>query len=187
MNGSSAPRWDDILETKPVHSGGNQTPLIMFPNQKSRGTALTYPPIKKLTGSERDDFLTDLINATLPLMSNISSQTLGALRGILNDWESIIMQKGNLLKFDTISQGDDTLVLNVPIEVVPMFEDGEYFLSIPELNIYISAPNLEDAVDELKSDMIWLWREYVAIQDQDFSLDAKQLRDKLLNLVKEVR
>lgn len=117
----------------------------------------------------------------------IVSQTLGVLRGTLNEWESKIMQKENLLKFNTISQGDITLVLNAPLEVKPSFEDGEYSLSIPELNIYISAPTLGDAGDELQSDIIWLWREYVDVQDEEITLDAQQLREKLQNLVKEVR
>ena len=117
----------------------------------------------------------------------IASQTLGVLRWTLYDWESKIMQKENLIKFDTIYQGDITLILNVPLEVEPFIEDGEYILSIPELNIYVSAPTLGEAEDELQSDIIWLWREYVDAQNEDFTSDAEELREKLQKLVKGVR
>ena len=127
------------------------------------------------------------LDTTIVEQLMIESQTLEVLRGAFNGWESIIMQKENLLKFNTISQGDLTLVLNDPLEVEPSFEDGEYFLRIPEFNIYISAPTLGEASDELQSDIIWLWREYVDEQDEDFTFDAKQLRERLQSLVKEVR
>lgn len=81
-----------------------------------------------------------------------------------------------------------TLIFKDIIELYPSFNESscEYEIEIPEINLFVSGITREEMVATLKEDLIWLWQEYVIDTHDPFSDDAKQLRNKLKQLIEEV-
>ena len=56
---------------------------------------------------------------------------------------------------------------------------------LPSLNIIASGATREDAVQELASDLIWLWKEYALAPCDELSQDAKELAERLRGMIEE--
>ncbi|MEN3004725.1 hypothetical protein [Dehalobacterium formicoaceticum] len=95
------------------------------------------------------------------------------------------MGRTNSIKFDVIKGSGLKLILSKRIELKTIFDNGEYVLENPELNIFLSAATLEEIKEEFESDFIFLWKEYAESDDKDMTLDAIDLKHLLTSLVKE--
>ncbi len=67
--------------------------------------------------------------------------------------------------------------------IQPTFEDGQVVFELPSLNIIASGATREEAVEELASDLIWLWKEYALAPCDELSQDAKELAERLHGMI----
>lgn len=72
-----------------------------------------------------------------------------------------------------------TLQAVKPIDIVPIFKNGEVVLEMPEFSIIAAGPTEEDALKALQDDLAWLWLEYACTPDDQLSKDARELKRRL--------
>lgn len=89
------------------------------------------------------------------------------------------------IRLKTVESPEGTLIFRKSKDVVPAFESQQVMIEIPELNIVASGATRDEAVRELYSDLIWLWKEYGLAKDEDLSSDARELKQLLLEMVEE--
>ena len=88
-----------------------------------------------------------------------------------------------LLKLIDTAEG--RLAFKQAESIQPTFEDGQVVFELPSLNIIASGATREDAVEELASDLIWLWKEYALAPCDELSQDAKELAERLRGMIEE--
>lgn len=91
------------------------------------------------------------------------------------------------VRFTQIYHDGVKLLLKDPIEITPLFENQEVMFELSELNIVSSGVTRDEAVMELQSDIVWLWKEYVQEDDASFSSDAIDLKKLLNDMITEVQ
>ncbi|WP_018086945.1 hypothetical protein [Desulfurispora thermophila] len=89
------------------------------------------------------------------------------------------------ISFSRIASDGIELVLKKPIEVIPELNEQEVIIEFQELNIISSGETVDEAVMELQSDIVWLWKEYAKEEDDALSVDAIKLKYLLLDMVAE--
>lgn len=74
--------------------------------------------------------------------------------------------------------------LKESILVDTVFENEQYIVSNEDFGLLAVAPSLKLAVEEIQDELAVLWAEYVNAEEQGLTEGAKQLRRKLIELVK---
>lgn len=89
------------------------------------------------------------------------------------------------LLLQSVDTAEGRLVLKQAESIQPTFEDGRVVFELPILNIIASGATREEAVEELASDFIWLWKEYALAPCEELSQDANELAEYLRGMVEE--
>jgi hypothetical protein len=90
------------------------------------------------------------------------------------------------VKISRIISDGLVLELNKPLIIEPVFEDQEVVLNYDELNIISVGQDREESIKDFEDDFIWLWREYVMVEDNNLSVDAITLKQLLQDMVGRV-
>lgn len=88
------------------------------------------------------------------------------------------------VRLSRIATEAGTIELNKAIVIEPVFEDQEVVLYYDDLNIIATGEDREEAIRDFEDDFVWLWREYVLVEDHILSEDAKNLKRYLQQLVR---
>ncbi|WP_161484977.1 hypothetical protein [Neomoorella mulderi] len=72
-----------------------------------------------------------------------------------------------------------------PVEVVPIFENQEVIIEMPQFGIIATGATKEEAIEALQDDLAWLWLEHACAPDDQLSEDARSLKRELKELFKE--
>ena len=75
------------------------------------------------------------------------------------------------------------ITLSKPIKVNIEKENGEYISSIENLNLFTYGENLKDVIDELKSDLFYVYKR-LFIENLEVGGNAKETKKELLNYLK---
>ena len=156
----------------------------------NRRAGLYYDPARRVlefnyrSGHER--FLKNSLGHNIHVVGLIELQPDGEPKRIINVSELTVMNL-DTVRIDKVETKDGYLVLEQPIELTPQFDGREILLEIPDLHLYSSGPTREQAIEELASDFIWLWKEYALVDDSQLSKDAIELKRRLKSMVKEAR
>ena len=89
------------------------------------------------------------------------------------------------LLLESVDTAEGRLVLKRAESIQPSFEDGQVVFELPSLNIIASGATREEAVEELASDLVWLWEEYALAPRDRLSQDAKELAERLRGMIEE--
>lgn len=107
---------------------------------------------------------------------------------VKQEGEDIMVNEIDLspLRLKIIQSQDITLNLKEYLELKPIFDNKEVVFDMPNLNIIASASTRDEAIMELQSDMVWLWKEYAEEDDNTLSEDAIELKRRLIDMVSEI-
>lgn len=94
------------------------------------------------------------------------------------------MAKSQRISYKVLSAGNTVLELCRPFVLEPQYKEKEVVLEYPAFHIIASGASREEAMAVFEEDFIWLWKEYALANDSELSLDAQQLKQELLSLVK---
>lgn len=75
------------------------------------------------------------------------------------------------------------ITLSKPIKVNIEKENGEYISSIENLNLFTYGENLKEVIDELKSDLFYVYKR-LFIENLEVGGNAKETKKELLNYLK---
>lgn len=89
------------------------------------------------------------------------------------------------LQLAQVSTPKVTLQAIRPMEVVPIFENQEVIIEMPQFGIIATGATREEAIEALQDDLAWLWLEYACAPDDQLSADARNLKNELKELFKE--
>jgi hypothetical protein len=87
--------------------------------------------------------------------------------------------------FSFINNDSINLILVEPLILQPIFDGQEVLLELPEFNIIAEGATRNDAVKSFEDDLVWLWKEYALASDEELSGDARELKGRLLKMVKQ--
>ena len=87
------------------------------------------------------------------------------------------------VRLSRIAAEAGTIEFNDAIVIEPVFENGEIVLYYGDLNIIAAGEDREEAIRDFEDDFVWLWREYVMVDDEILSEDAINLKRYLQELV----
>ena len=91
------------------------------------------------------------------------------------------------LVLKSVESPDGTLVFKQARSIEPSYEDEQVVFEVPDLHIIASGNTRENAVEQLFSDLVWLWKEYVLSPHEELSQDAADLASCLRSMVEEAR
>lgn len=80
------------------------------------------------------------------------------------------------------------LIFRQTLRLTPYMDEETSQLFIvedPEIALYAFAYNRDELIYEINEQITMMWEEYVEAEPQDLALDARQLREKLRNKIKE--
>ena len=75
------------------------------------------------------------------------------------------------------------ITLSKPIKVNIEKENGEYISSIENLNLFTYGENLKEVIDELKSDLFYVYKR-LFIENLEVGGNEKETKKELLNYLK---
>jgi hypothetical protein len=87
-----------------------------------------------------------------------------------------------------IDYGKKKLHFKQGLILTPALDDTEqlYTINYPELGLELFAYTRQEITNDAKADIVFLWDEYAKADDDSLTLDAKELKLKLINAVEEV-
>ncbi|NLG32530.1 MAG: hypothetical protein GX550_03325 [Syntrophomonadaceae bacterium] len=88
------------------------------------------------------------------------------------------------VRLSRIATEAGSIELKKAIVIQPVFENQEIVLNYEDLNIIAVGEDREQAIRDFEDDFVWLWREYVLVEDHILSEDAKHLKKNLQELVR---
>ena len=89
------------------------------------------------------------------------------------------------LMLKAVKSADETLVFKQATSIEPSYEDDQVVFEVPNLHVVACGDTRENAVEELFSDLIWLWKEYALAPREELSRDAAELAERLRSMVEE--
>ncbi|NMB40669.1 MAG: hypothetical protein GX996_01870 [Firmicutes bacterium] len=152
--------------------------------------SILYSPTQRILDCfydvEIEDFIIDNLKDVIQVTGRVQLDALGHPDKII---DAIAIRELNLstVKLSKISSSGVTLELAQPFIIEPYFDEKEQevILEYPEFHIIATGLTREDAIYTFEEDFVWLWKEYAMADDSELSLDAVQLKNTLLALVKE--
>ena len=76
------------------------------------------------------------------------------------------------------------LPLSKPLVLQVSIEDGAYFVENEPLHLFAKGPSLEEAVDALTADLVYYWRYYNSLRDDEVAGAGVELKRIYEGLVK---
>ncbi len=147
-----------------------------------------YRPTSRVLDCYYDPELEDLIVENLKGIVHVT----GRVQLDANGFPDKIVDVSDIRALDlrpvvlkSVETAAGRLVLREAESVKPSYEDEQVVLELPDLHIVASGATREDAVEKLFSDLIWLWKEYVLAPQEELSLDARALAERLRGMVEE--
>jgi hypothetical protein len=91
------------------------------------------------------------------------------------------------LEIDVIEYDDVILKLNERLILRPhLDDDGQLYIANDDsLGIHLYAYTRQELINDVKSEIIHLWKEYANADDETLSKDARALKYRLLNAITE--
>ncbi len=154
--------------------------------------AIEYKPTQRVLDCyydpELEDFVIQNLRDLIQVYGKVQLDSNGQPDKIVEVFEIAELDL-RPLRLTLVTSDDTVLVLNSPLEIEAIFDEElqEVVFELPEFNIIAADVKREEAIQQLQSDLVWLWKEYVDVPEQTLSEDAKNLRERLRALVKEVR
>ncbi|MGP1438296.1 MAG: hypothetical protein ACTTKH_04415 [Treponema sp.] len=92
------------------------------------------------------------------------------------------------IKIIDVIYKDKKLHFNTPLVLVPKLNIDEelYTVSNEKLGIQAFAYSFDELVKEVETEIIFLWEEYALADDESLTNDARELKNNLLNAIKEL-
>lgn len=113
-----------------------------------------------------------------------------------NDYTSSVKYRNNTLErsgcinnkiiLKYITGQDLTLCFIKPYLVYERYENNEIIFDDNELDIHIVAKDKKDLLNQLNEEFVFLWKEFAKEDENKLHKSAKELKRKILNLLKEV-
>ena len=92
----------------------------------------------------------------------------------------------NQITLSEIQLDECKLIIEPPIVFVPTLTDsGHYKAEIKEFNLTISEKTVENLLQELKSQIRFIWEEYVLTNPNDLTSDALEFREIISSRIKQ--
>lgn len=120
--------------------------------------------------------------------------TMFFLKKIKKEWIKSLQKRGTgliikmdneIIRLEKIYSDNLTLKLSIPLILIPIHDNNKIVFEIPHLNITSSGSTIDEAINKLQSDMVWLWKEYALEDDKNLSEDAIELKKYIKKLVSE--
>lgn len=150
--------------------------------------SILYPPTKRILDCfydvEIEDFIIGNLKGLIQVTGRVQLDATGHPDKIV-DVISIDELDLRTVRLSKLSAGNTVLKLVQPLIIEPQYEEQEVILEYPTFHIIASGASREEAIAVFEEDFIWLWEEYAMANDSELSLDAQQLKQELLSLVKE--
>lgn len=147
-----------------------------------------YEPTKRVLDCYYDPEMEDFVVGSLRDVVHITGRVeldMNGFPGKIIDVTDIRPLDLRPFWLEGVETPEGTIALAEPVELTPVFEDQQVTFEIPELNLVSSGATRDEAVQELYSDIIWLWKEYGMAADDELSTDAKVLRNRLRQMIRE--
>lgn len=90
------------------------------------------------------------------------------------------------IRLSMIDIDDCKLILKEPLVLEPIFDGQSLVFEFPEFNVISEGLTRNDAIKSFESDLVWLWKEYALADDIHLSGDAIEVKNKLINMIKQV-
>ena len=93
------------------------------------------------------------------------------------------------IEIDCVNFNGNKLIFKNRLILTPELDDSEqfYIIDYPDIGLNSFAYTRQELADGIKSDIASLWEEYALASDGELAEDAKILKDKLLDAIKEER
>lgn len=92
----------------------------------------------------------------------------------------------NQITLSEIQLDECKLIIEPPIVFVPTLTDsGHYKAEVKEFNLTISEKTVENLLQELKSQIRFIWEEYVLTNPNDLTSDALEFREIISSRIKQ--
>ncbi len=108
------------------------------------------------------------------------------LNNVLNIPQEDIPHPFEKLFFGKIAWEGYSFQLNREISLQLSFSEGWWEGICEELNIFVSSTDPEDCIRDFQEEFYVLWEEYANEDDENLTADARELKYKILELVKGV-
>jgi hypothetical protein len=100
-----------------------------------------------------------------------------------NDWINLKREE-RTFNFKEIYYGEQIIKLKSPIKVEGVLSGEGWSLYYEPLDIIVSAPTLAECKEDFQEELYVLYEEYVEEEDEKLTESARELKRKLLNMVK---
>ena len=151
---------------------------------------ICYQPTKSVLDCTYDPELEDLVvenlkrivhvTGTVQLDENACPDKIVKVTGIRPlDLRPLVLK--------SVEGPDGTLVFKQARSIAPSYEDEQVVFEVPDLHIIASGNTREDAVEQLFSDLVWVWKEYVLSPNEELTRDAADFAARLRSMVEEAR
>lgn len=101
----------------------------------------------------------------------------------VNDVEIVSLDS---IRFEVVVGHDLSFALRQPLVAEVAYEDGSFLLENAALSILAYGATRTEAIAEFARDFEVLWQEYVEVSEDELTLDARELRQQLQDMVTEV-
>jgi hypothetical protein len=155
----------------------DQRRLGILHEQTSRILDCNYTP-------EQEEFVMDNLKGIIHVTGMVELDASGLPKKIRDVVDIRALDLSPLL-FQSVDTAEGRLVLKRAESIQPSFEDGQVVFELPSLNIIASGATREEAVEELAWDLVWLWEEYALAPRDELSQDAKELAERLRDMIEE--
>lgn len=133
-----------------------------------------------------EDFVVQNLKGMLQVTGRVQLDANGFPEKIVNATEIAELDLSPV-RLTSVTTPHLTLVFNRPLAFSPVLEDQELVVELPEYNIIATGATRDAVIKELENDLIWVWREYGLADDAELSADARQLKQAIRSLVREVQ
>lgn len=119
--------------------------------------------------------LAEVVDVTDRVVASIFTKKLNRERNYIRDKKQ--------RKMYYFIENINNITLTKPIKVIIEQENGEYISSIENLNLFTYGHNLKETIDELKSDLFYVYKR-LFIDNVEVGGDVKETKKELLNYLK---
>lgn len=124
------------------------------------------------------NFVTDSMYIYLESEYNPNKRTRVNLLG---GWSSL-----NSIKITSVCYNELKLEFYEPFALEYIKEDNGYIYDNDDLEMYLYGETVKELKESFYEDLVVSWKLYVKCEEEELTDGAKELRKKLLNLIKEI-
>jgi len=118
-------------------------------------------------------------------VSILKDEVMDILKSLAN--LKLIKLETNLseIKLDYIDWNGKKLHFKNDLTLTPKLDDTKqlYTIDYPKLGLTTFAHTRQELIEDIKSDIVYLWEEYALASDNELTEDAKQLKNELLEFI----